>query len=189
MKTLPLSKQLIFVAIVFGVAMLTSFVLAFIASAAAGRSGQPLPSPIIGLSLGVVAGAVYLGLAGNKRVALASGDARQAALAPVGDGSARVIVFRRGFVGKLAGVDVYLDGAARTQLKSPRFAALTVSPGVHTLETRMQNKPSKALAVEAFANATVIVEIEVGMKQATPVQRTDDAGLRAVLASTPMVVA
>ena len=189
MKKLPLSKQLTFVGIVLGVAMLTSFVLAFFAAAAAGRSGQPLPSPIIGLSLGVVAGAIYLGLAGNKRVALASGDARQAALAPVADGTARLIVFRRGFIGKLAGVDVYVDGEARTQLKSPRFAALTVSPGIHTLEAKVQNKPSRAVTVEAFANATAIVEIEVGMKQATPVQRTDDAGLRAVLASTPMVVA
>ncbi|RMB51901.1 hypothetical protein C8J44_2926 [Sphingomonas sp. PP-CE-3A-406] len=189
MKKLPLSKQLIFVGIVFGVAMLTSFVLAFFAAAAAGRSGQPLPSPIIGLSLGVVAGAIYLGLAGNRRVALASGTARQAALAPVVDGSARLIVFRRGFVGKLAGVDVYLDGEVRTQLKSPRFAALTVTPGVHALETRMHNKPSASLTVEAIANATTIIEVEVAMKQATPVQRGDDADLRAVLAGTPMVVA
>ena len=189
MKKLPLSKQLIFVGIVVGVAMLTSFVLAFFAAAAAGRSGQPLPSPIIGLSLGVVAGAIYLGLAGNKRVALASGDARQAALAPVVDGTARLIVFRRGFVGKLAGVDVYLDGEVRTQLKSPRFAALTVEPGTHTLETRVQNKSSKPFALEAVANTTAIVEIEVGLKQQLLVQRADDANLRAVLVGTPMVIA
>ena len=189
MKKLPLSKQIMFGVIVGGVAMATSFLLALFASAAAGRSGQPLPSPIIGLSFGVVAGMIYLGLSGTRRVALAGRDAREAALAPVVDGSARLIVFRRGFVGKLAGVDVYVDGEERTQLKSPRFAALTVTPGVHALETRMHNKPSAALTVDAIANTTAIIEVEVGMKQATPVRRVDDAGLRAVLAGTPMVVA
>lgn len=187
MSRLPLSKRVIVMLVVVGVAAATSLVLA-LATASAG-SDRPMPSPLIGLTVGVIAGGIYLALANNKRMEFGDDGARRAALAPVSDGSARVIVFRRGFMGKLVGIDVYIDGAMCTQLKSPRFAALTVTPGPHDLETKVQGKRSAPLAIEAVSGQTTMIEIEVGVARNTPVQRTDTPTLRATLAKTPMVTA
>lgn len=191
MKKLPLSKQITFGVIVGGVAFATSFLLALLASAASAKSGmaQPGPSPLIGLSFGVVAGVIYLALSNNRSVAIADGGARAAALRPVGDGMGQLLVFRQGFVGKLAGVDIYVDGAVRTQLKSPRFAALTVAPGAHTVQSEVQNKKSDVIEVVVGANETVAVEIAVSLGKSRLVRRDDVAAVRAALANVPMVAA
>jgi len=187
MKKLPLSKQLTFAAIVVGVAMLTSFLLALLRSAAAGQSGQPLPSPLIGLTLGVVAGAAYLGLAGNRKVALASDDSRKAALEPVTDGTARLIVFRKGFYGKLAGIDVMVDGATRAQLKSPRFAVLPLTPGIHEIGARVQGKDAQPLTLNLAPDETIVVELSTGLKGPALAPAGPLATMRDTLAAIPMV--
>ncbi len=187
MKKLPLSKQITFAAIVVGVAMLTSFLLALLRSAAAGQSGQPLPSPLIGMTLGVVAGAIYLGVAGNRKVALASDESRTAALEPVTDGTARLIVFRNGFYGKLAGIDVTVDGATRMQLKSPRLAVLPLTPGVHEVGARVQGKDAQPLRLDLAPNETIIVQLSTGLKGPALVPAGTLATMRDTLASIPMV--
>lgn len=187
MKKLPLSKQITFALIIAGVAAFTSFVLSFTVAAISDGADRPGPSPLIGLSFGVVAGMIYLALSGNRAVALADDAARRAALTPVNNESARLLVYRQGFVGKLAGVDVQVDGAVRTQLKSPRFAALSVAPGRHTLVAEVQNKRSDPLELTLAANDTVAVQIVMTLgKPKLALQNTDAA--RQTLAQVPMVV-
>ena len=188
MKKLPLSRQITFALIVVGVAMLTSFLLAFTVAALSGRSGHPLPSPLIGLSLGVVAGVIYIALSNNRKVPVAGAAARQSALAPVTDGSARLLVYRQGFVGKLAGVDVYVDGEVRTQLKSPRFAALLLAPGSHTVQSEVQSKRSDAMDVTVAPNETVAVQIVMSLGK-TKLVRQDAEAVRGAVAKIPMVQA
>lgn len=189
MRKLPLSKQVTFVGIVAGVAILTSFLLAFITSALAGRSGQPLPSPLIGLSFGAAAGAVYLGLARNRHVPIADDTARRAALMPVVDGTAQLIVFRQGFAGKLAGIDVLVDGGACAQLKSPRFIALALAPGMHEVGAQLQGKVATPLTVNLAANETAMVRLAPGLMGPKLTREADVAALRRMLAGVPMVVA
>jgi hypothetical protein len=188
-KKLPVSKQITFGLIVAGVAAVTSFLLAFMVAASSRGADQPAPSPLIGLCLGVVAGAMYLGLSGNRRVTFADDAARRAALAPVGDGTARLLVYRQGFIGKLAGVDVHVDGEVRTQLKSPRFAALEVSPGPHTLVSEVHNKRSRPLALTVSANEIAAVQIVVSLFGKTRLMRQDVEAVRPKLAQMPMVQA
>jgi hypothetical protein len=191
MKKLPLSKQLTLIAIVGGVALITSFLLSLLAAAASAKSGvaQPGPSPLIGLCFGVVAGGIYIGLSNNRRVALADDDARAAAMRPVTDDGAQLLVYRQGFVGKLAGVDIHVDGVVRTQLKSPRFASLPVTPGAHTLQSEVQNKKSDVLEFMVAAGGTVAVEIVVALGKTRLVRHDDLAAVRARLAQVPMVAA
>lgn len=189
MKKLPLRKQIIFALIVGGVAFATSALLAFFAAAAAGGRAQPGPSPLIGLSFGVVAGVIYLALAGNKKMAMADAGSRSAALMPVADGTAQLLVYRQGFVGKLAGVNVYVDDELRTQLKSPRFASLSVPPGRHVLVTEVQNKRSEPLELTVAPNETAAVQILVTLGKSALSRQDDVAAVRATLADMPMVAA
>ena len=60
----------------------------------------------------------------------------------------QLIVYREGFVGKAAGLDLSLDDRFVAQLKSPRFTAVSVAPGGHQLSMAFgglagkQNKPT-----------------------------------------------
>lgn len=188
MRKLPLRQQLTLGLLVFVTAGVVSGLFAFLATFAGPRQGELMPSWIIGLSAGTVVGAMYLALAGNKRVALADDAARAAALAPDA-GETRLLVFRQGFVGKLQGIDILVDGAVRAQLKSPRFAVLALPPGDHVVETQMMGKRSAPLAVPVAAGETAAVQVHVSLGKARPERRPDVAAVRAALASVPMVVA
>lgn len=62
-------------------------------------------------------------------------------------GKGLILVHRQGFVGKMAGMEVTLDGRVLAQLKSPQFTAVEVEPGPHSLGfgfvglAAAQNKP------------------------------------------------
>lgn len=185
---LPISKQITFVLIVAGVAFAVSFLLAFTVAALDPDGVHLTPSPLIGLSLGVVAGAMYLALARNRRVPIADAATRDVALRSVADGSARLIVFRQGFVGKLAGVDIHVDDVVATQLKSPRFAVLVLAPGRHVIRSQLQSKRSDPLTIDLAENETAAVEIVVGLGKSRPERRDDVASVRDRLARVPMVV-
>ena len=188
MRSLSRRQQVVLVLIVVGTAAIVSLLVGLLAAAGPRQDGVA-PSPLPGLSLGIVAGAIYVGLAGNRKMSLADAATRAAALAPVGGGSTCVIVFRQGFVAKLQGIDVLVDGTVRTQLKSPRFAVLAMAPGERMVETQMMGKRSEPLRLTLAAGETVAVQVHVGLGKARPERRLDVDAVRAALAATPMVVA
>lgn len=180
-----LKKQLTFVAIVAGVAFLTSFALAFIT---AGAPNPPTTSPtFIGLIFGVVAGSVYLALSTNRKMRIADDATRARALQGASAEGAQLIVLREGFYGKAAGVDVSVDGTVRTQLKSPRFAALELAPGRHEIAAAVQGRKALPVTVDLAAGETQVLRIKVGMGKPTLIAEADVVAIRASLARVPMV--
>jgi hypothetical protein len=121
-------------AIVTGIVVdvVISFILGFMASV----SGQPtgLHTWMPGFIFGVLTAFVMANLVGTKGGKAASAEQKAAALAFRAEpGQALLIVFREGFVGKAVGMNLMLDDQAVAQLKSPRFTALSIAPGAHTL--------------------------------------------------------
>ncbi|GAA0626091.1 hypothetical protein GCM10009422_23540 [Brevundimonas kwangchunensis] len=103
--------------------------------------------PVFG---GLITGYLMANLQGTKSGPAASDEQRVAALAlRPSPGKALIIAHRQGFVGKMAGMQVSLDGQPIVQLKSPQFTAVEVEPGAHTIEfgfvglAAAQNKPER----------------------------------------------
>jgi hypothetical protein len=89
---------------------------------------------LYGLGIGAFFAYILSNLAGNKKVPAAGADERQLAMGmrpPAG--KSLLIPYREGFVAKLAGLNVALDGQEFVQLTSPKFACVVISPGRHTL--------------------------------------------------------
>jgi hypothetical protein len=89
---------------------------------------------LYGAFIGAFIAYILANLAGNRKVPAASDAEKATALelkAPPGE--ALLVVFREGFVAKLAGLDLYLDGKPFAQLTSPKFTSLVVAPGPHNL--------------------------------------------------------
>lgn len=182
-----MNRSLMFVVIVVAVSFTASFLFSFAITAAGGTVTDRWAPVFIGLSLGAVAGAIALALKGNRKVAMADGAARTAALRDVQDGGARLLVVRQGFVGKLAGVDVAVDGTVRTQLKSPRFAALALAPGRHAVTASVQGKTTDPVTLDLAPGETAALRIEVGLGKVAIQREADVVALRTVLAGVPMV--
>ncbi|WP_292045487.1 MULTISPECIES: hypothetical protein [unclassified Brevundimonas] len=135
----------IIVGLVVGFAV--SFGLAFFFASLGARSGF-LPI-MAGAFFGVFTAYIMANLVGTKRGKAATPEQKQAALdfRPDAD-KALLIVYREGFVGKAAGLDLSLDDRFVAQLKSPRFTAVSVAPGGHQLSMAFgglagkQNKPT-----------------------------------------------
>jgi hypothetical protein len=82
-----------------------------------------------GLGAGVVAAYLFGNLAGNRRIASASSAEKTAALSRTPPpGKALLFLYREGFVAKLAGLNLMVDGKPVAQLKSPRFTCIVVPP-------------------------------------------------------------
>lgn len=92
-------------------------------------------SPLfIALFLGVFVAYIGGNLAGNRKTPKASADVRAKALTLTTDpDSALLVIYREGFVGKAAGMNVLLDEREIAQLKAPRFTAVSIAPGAHAL--------------------------------------------------------
>lgn len=127
-----MSKTVVWALVGMAIALLLAFSLnALAASTGAnlGFSGWFFPV-MIGLFVAYIGG----NLAGNRRTPKASAEARAKALALTAEpDAALLVVFREGFMGKAAGMNVALDGREFAQLKSPRFTAIRIAPGSHTL--------------------------------------------------------
>lgn len=129
------------------VGFVVSFGLAFFFSSLGARSGF-LPI-MAGAFFGVFTAYIMANLVGTKRGKTATPEQKQAALdfRPDAD-KALLIVYREGFVGKAAGLDLSLDELFVAQLKSPRFTAVSVAPGGRQLSMAFgglagkQNKPT-----------------------------------------------
>jgi hypothetical protein len=180
-----MKRTIIFVAIVTLVSGLTSFVLAALAAG----SGREPNTTFVGMALGMVAGTVYMLFSQNRAVKIASDDARRAMLAapPPGDGTTRLIVVRESAVGMMIGVDVIVDGATMTQLKSPRFAVLTLSAGRHDIVALSQGRRTDPAAIDMAAGETAVFRIKAGLGGIKLARETDSAELRRSLAKVAMV--
>nr|WP_314435839.1 hypothetical protein [uncultured Brevundimonas sp.] len=103
----------------------------------------------IGGFLGIFTAYIMANLAGTKRGKAATAEQKQAVLDFRPEpGKAMLIVFREGFVGMAAGMDLRVDDQFVAQLKSPRFTAISVEPGGHRISMAFgglagkQNKPT-----------------------------------------------
>ena len=118
----------------FILTFVTAALLSFIGSAG-GRDAGFTPT-LVGIIFGTFTWYIMANLAGNLKAKAATPEAKGAAVALRPEpGKAMLIVFREGFVGKAAGLNIIVDGQPRAQLKSPRFTAIALDPGSHEIET------------------------------------------------------
>jgi hypothetical protein len=110
---------------------------------------------------------ILANLAGNRKVAPAGEAERAQALtfqAP--PDQALVYVYRDGFVGMAAGLNLAVDGREVAQLKSPRFVCLPLPPGPHTLTAGfggLAGPQNKLASFELRAAAGAIMVLKVGI--------------------------
>lgn len=142
---------------------------------------------------------ILANLAGNRKVAMASvADRDQAARLEPAPGKALLCVYREGFVGSAAGLNIGLDGKELVQLKSPRFTCVALAPGSHSLTAAFggfagaQNKGT-VFEFQAEAGSVIAVKVAISMgmlKNALTFARAADIEpLKSKLATTQMVVA
>ncbi|WP_421728950.1 hypothetical protein [Brevundimonas sp.] len=183
--------------------IIVGFVVAFVISggisfmvASAGGSAGWLPA-FIGGFIGVFTAYIMANLAGNRAGRAAQPAQQEAALNLRPEpGRAMLIVFREGFVGMAAGMNVSVDGRVVAQLKSPRFTAIPLDVGRHEMQLAFgalagaQNRAG----VEEFgvgAGEVVAYRATVSMgalKNSVALERiTPDATLTAKLKAMKMV--
>jgi hypothetical protein len=176
------------IALVAVVAVVVAGVMGFISGAAGARgTGTLVTNAAIGGSFAICALAIYIGLRNNRNVARASDGERQAALAGPKAGMAQLLVYRDGFVGKLAGVDVVLDNAVVAQLKSPRFAALDVAPGAQRFTASAQGKTTDPIMLSLAEGEVAVIHVSMVLGGVRAEREDDVAAVRAKLAAVPMV--
>lgn len=177
------------------VAMVVGGGLGFLASA--GGASPGMTPGLVGMIFGAFIAFIMASLAGNRKSPEASAEqkAETLRLAPPA-GKAMLIVYRDGFMGRAAGLNVGLDGRTVAQLKSPRFTALVLDPGAHELELAFgalaakHNRP-KVEPFRAAAGEVVVylVKISMGAMQNTidAERQSTDLGLVAKLGKIRMV--
>ncbi len=105
----------------------------------------------------------------NRRVARAAAMEEKEAkrFAPVAD-QATVYVFRDAFVGKVAGLDVLLDGTPIGQTRGKTFYRLQIAPGEHVLTSRNpQNDSQSEYRLRADAGSLHFLEQRVSFGMMT----------------------
>lgn len=158
------------------------------------------PAPYLyGVGTAVFTAYILSNLAGNKKVA-AAGDAERTfalAMRPP-PGKALLIPYREGFVAKMAGMNLAIDGRDFVQLTAPKFTCLTIEPGRHVLSgvfAGLAGPQSKAANVEFDAppDSVTVVRISANMGLVQGVikfAREDDvATARMKLQRMPMAAA
>ena len=137
-----MKRTAIFVLIVTVVAGAFSFVMTGLTA----RMPAPPDPTFAAVALGMAAGALFLLLSGNRRVRVADAATRAATLAESpAVGMARLLIVRQSKIGVMVGVDVEVDGAIVTQLKSPRFAVVRCrSGGTRWSPGRRAGAPSRS---------------------------------------------
>lgn len=136
------------------VAFVVGFGLGWLDSLTGESSSMPY---LAGAFAGVFTTYILGNLAGNRKVATVSGADKDAALSfSPPPGKALVVVYRTGFIGSAAGLNVRVDGKEVAQLKSPRFTVIACDAGPCVLSARFgglagpQNKDAETpLVLEA----------------------------------------
>jgi hypothetical protein len=147
------------------VAALVAFLLGFLYGP---HSGTPL---FYGVGAGLLAAYLGANLAGNRANRPASAQQKTQALeAPPPEGKARLYLYREGFVAKLAGLNIAVDGQVVAQLKSPQFTCITVRPGRHALTAAFgglagpQNTAAKlTIDLAEGGEAAVLMTVKMGL--------------------------
>jgi hypothetical protein len=154
---------------------------------------------IYGLFTGGFFAYIFANLAGNRKLPIADAAQKQAALALAPPaGKALLVVYREGFVAKLAGLNLALDGKEFAQLTAPKFTTLVLAPGVHTLTCGFgglagpQSKPGTyGFEIAAGGVAAIGIGVSMGLVQGsmkfTPITEAD--AIRAKVGRMPMVKA
>ena len=154
---------------------------------------------IYGTFTGMFVAYIFANLAGNRKLPIAAAAEKDAALAlKAPPGKALLVVFREGFVAKLAGLNVAVDGREFAQLTAPKFTVLALPPGAHTLTCGFgglagpQSKPGTYdFQVAEGDVATIGIGVAMGLVQGsmkfTPVANVEAA--RQKIARMPMVKA
>ncbi|HEY1426729.1 MAG TPA: hypothetical protein VGF50_08670 [Caulobacteraceae bacterium] len=157
-------------------------------------SGPDLQSVLIGVFGAVAVAGILINLAGNRRLAVAGAAEKAAALALTPPaGKALLVVARRGYLAKLVGLNLSLDGQLFTQLKSPAFTILEVAPGAHTLATGFGDATgaqgrAATFPFEAAAGGVVAVVVTPSIGTFKFAPQTDLDALRRALRGMPMVL-
>jgi hypothetical protein len=128
---------------------------------------------------------MYKSLSGNRRLEKMSDADRSRALAeaPV---AARALVYREGFMAKLAGFDIAIDGVSYAQLKSPQSVAIDLPAGEHQLVVKVAGKNQPPFAFSAGTGEIAVIRIGMGIAGAE-ISREDAAYARTKLTTIPMV--
>jgi hypothetical protein len=154
---------------------------------------------IYGTFTGAFVAYIFANLAGNRKLPIADAAEKQAALQlQPPPGKALLVVYREGFVAKLAGLNIAVDGKEFAQLTAPKFTALIVSPGAHTLTCGFgglagpQSRPGTYdFQAAADGVAAVGIGVSMGLVQGsmtfTPI--ADANAVRAKVGRMPMVKA
>ncbi|WP_420136351.1 hypothetical protein [Sphingomonas sp.] len=93
----------------------------------------------------------------NRKVDLRSDAERRYLLADRPSSGARVLIYREGFIAKMSGFDIAIDGVLRAQLQSPQAVAIDLPPGGHVLMVGVPHrKPQSFSFTLAFGEIAVI---------------------------------
>lgn len=154
---------------------------------------------IYGVFTGLFVAYIFGNLAGNRKLPIAAAAEKDAALKLQSPpGKALLVVFREGFVAKMAGLNIAVDGKEFAQLTAPKFTVLALPPGAHTLTCGFgglagpQSKPGTYnFEVAEGGVAAVGIGVSMGLVQGsmtfTPLADVNAA--RAKLSRMPMVKA
>ncbi|MEJ0064398.1 MAG: hypothetical protein WDM85_02435 [Caulobacteraceae bacterium] len=152
-----------------------------------------------GAFFGVFVAYIFANLAGNRKVPAASEAEKQAVLQlRPPSGKALLVVFREGFVAKLAGLNLFLDHKPFAQLTSPKFTSVVIAPGAHNLSCGfggLAGPQSQKGSYDFQATAGGFIAVRIGARigaiqgvmSFTPI--ADAQTLRTKLAGVPMVKA
>lgn len=154
-------------------------------------------SPVVRFGLAAAAaGFVMLRLAataGNRPgVRVAAGEqSRLLALPPPPD-RAVLLVYREGFTGSRVGIDIAVDSTLVTQLRSPAFTRLLLSPGLHrlsaSLNRQIANEGSGVLDFSATPGETMTIRLKMGAAGSLALDRElSPGGTAQKLAKMPMM--
>lgn len=146
---------------------------------------------------GVITAYIGLNLSGNRRGGeVAPTDVRTAVQGDLPAGQGRLIIYREGLAGSMAGMNFAIDGHEVAQLKSPRFTVVRLTSGEHRLtagfgglakaqnhqaQTEFVIREGQAIAYRAVVGMGVI-------KNNIRLERQDDlAAVGAALARSQMI--
>jgi len=148
------------------------------------KSGSALTIALVGAAgLGYL---IYKSLRNNRRVEIVGPSERARLLASTPGAGARTVVYREGFIGKMAGFDIAIDGQYYAQLKSPQSVAIDIAPGNHRLIMKHAGKEQPPFAFSVSSGEIAVLRIGMGIAGAE-ISRDDGAQTRSKLASIPMV--
>ena len=159
--------------------MVRAFVIGFIVAAAVGfgvsmlNAATPGTEPMSPVFWGGLAGAftafILGNLAGNRQIANASTADHDAALSRTAPPDKTLLyIYRTGFVAKLAGLNIAIDGRPVAQLKAPRFTVIAIPARPVMLTAGFgglagpQSKKGE-LTVDASGGGIRVVKITVAM--------------------------